>query len=98
MANDGDNRTGLSTLSTSTGTGQCGEFRAPDASAAVSTGSIATTAFSLDAKVVTVRAIRGSTVSVPFDVKRESVRSDNLRANGFTVIIDTTTEAPGGPK
>jgi len=98
MASDGSNQTGQAMLSSSAATGECGEFREPDPGLAVSMGSVATTAFSAGAKVVTVRAIRGSTVSVPFNVDRESARQDNLKANGFAVVLETTSEAYGGSR
>jgi hypothetical protein len=49
-------------------------------------------------KVITLRAIRGSSVTVPFNVEREARIRDNRRANGFKVVIETTSGIRGASR
>lgn len=47
------------------------------------------TEFPPDIKVVRLKAIRGPTISIQFDIERELKRAENLKANGYTIKIHT---------
>jgi hypothetical protein len=81
--------------STSTTPQPEGDFRAPDAEVSDSLDTTTTAPMTSGSKVITLRAIRGSSVTVPFNVEREARIRDNLRANGFKVLSETTTEIHG---
>ena len=67
-------------------------FRQASVGAVTTQTSSGTSSVFLASATVVVRATVGATVRVPYDVEREAVRRENLRANGLSREIPPSTD------